>query len=156
MDLAPLRSLLAERLALMPDVARHKWNTRSPIEDLARERQIIAGLQRDAEAVGIPAPWAERFFRAQIEAAKVIQRDLFARWEASGQGKFTDVPDLATVIRPRLDALTLQLLRALAATWPALSDPAQQARLTAALQQLRTAPGANNAAVEMALAPLVP
>lgn len=155
-DLAPLRNLLAERLALMPDVARHKWNTRSPIEDLARERQIIAGLQRDAEAVGIPAPWAERFFRAQIEAAKVIQRDLFARWVASGQGKFTDVPDLATVIRPRLDALTLQLLRALAATWPALSDPAQQARLTAALQQLRTAPGANNAAVEMALAPLVP
>jgi chorismate mutase-like protein len=153
-DLAPLRTLLAERLALMPDVARHKWNTRSPIEDLAREGQIIAGLQRDAAAVGIPAPWAERFFRAQIEAAKVIQRDLFARWEASGRGKFADVPDLGTVIRPRLDALTVQLLRTLAAAWPALSDPAQQPRITAAFQPLRTAPDANTKAVAVALAPL--
>ena len=155
-DVEPLRKLLGERLALMPDVARHKWNTRSPIEDLARESQIIAGLQRDAEAVGIPAPWAERFFRGQIEAAKVIQRDLFARWEATGQGKFAGVPDLATAIRPRLDALTLELLRALAAAWPALADPKQQTRLAAALQPLRTAPGANARAVEVALAPLAP
>lgn len=153
-DLEPLRTLLAERLALMPDVARHKWNTRSPVEDLARERQIIAGLQRDAEALGIPAAWAERFFRAQIEAAKVIQRDLFARWEASGQGKFANVPDLATVIRPRLDTLTLQLLRTLAAAWPALSDPGQRPRLVAAFQPLHTAPGANATAVDVAVAPL--
>lgn len=155
-DLAPLGALLAQRLALMPDVARHKWNTRSPIDDPAREREILAGLRRDAEALGLPAPWAEQVFRAQIEAAKVIQRDLFARWEAAGQGPFTGVPDLATVLRPRLDALTTELLRTLAAAWPALSDPAQRPRLATALQPLRAAPGANAEALAIALEPLMP
>jgi chorismate mutase-like protein len=155
-DLAPLGALLAQRLALMPDVARHKWNTRSPIEDPAREREILAGLRRDAEALGIPAPWAERLFRAQIEAAKVIQRDLFAHWEAAGQGPFTGVTDLATVLRPRLDGLTGELLRALAAAWPALSDPAQRARLAAALQPLHAAPGISAEAFAVAFAPLAP
>jgi chorismate mutase-like protein len=142
-DFTPLRTLLAERLALMPDVARHKWNSRSPIEDPAREAAILAGLRREAEALGLPAPWAQQVFRAQIEAAKVIQRGLFARWEATSQERFTDVPDLANVLRPRLDALTGQLLHALAAAWPALSDPAQQPRLSQALQTLRSAPDAS-------------
>lgn len=155
-DLAPLGALLAQRLAMMPDVARHKWNTRSPIDDPAREREILAGLRRDAEALGLPAPWAEQVFRAQIEAAKAIQRDLFARWEAAGQGPFTGVPDLTTVLRPRLDDLTTELLRTLAAAWPALSDPAQRPRLATALHPLRAAPGANAEALAIALAPLAP
>jgi hypothetical protein len=46
------------------------------------------------------------------------------------------VPDLATVIRPRLDALTSELLRELAMVWPALSDPAQHARIASSAQSL--------------------
>lgn len=153
-NLDPLCRLMGERLALMPDVARHKWNSRTPIEDPARERQIIDGLKRDAESFGVPAMWAERFFRAQIEAAKVIQREHFARWEKAGQGRFEAVTDLASVIRPRLDGLTARLLRELAAVWPALSDRAQAERISRALQPLQSAPGASPAAVAVAIEPL--
>jgi chorismate mutase-like protein len=153
-SLEPLLQLMAERLALMPDVARHKWNHQTAIEDRMREQQIVDGLKAEAEAFGVPAPWAERFFRAQIEAAKLIQRECFARWEQTAQGQFTDVPDLATVIRPRLDALTPQLLRALAMAWPALSDLKQHDRIATTAQRMRTAAAESAAAAELAATPL--
>jgi chorismate mutase-like protein len=131
-----LCQLIANRLELMPDVARYKWNQRSAIDDPVREQQIIDGLKREAEAMGVPAKWAERFFRAQIEAAKLIQRDLFARWERDGQGTFADAPDLVSVTRPKLDALTPQLLRELSMAWPALTDPAQRDRIAVTVQQI--------------------
>jgi chorismate mutase len=138
----------------MPDVARHKWNTRTAIEDLAREQQVIDGLKRDAEALGVPAAWADRFFRAQIEAAKVIQRELFARWERAGQGAFADAPDLATVTRPRLDALTPRLLRELALAWPALSDPGQRGRVTSMSRRVHPDRVESAAAAGVAVTPL--
>lgn len=135
-SLEPLRRLIDERMALMPDVARHKWNTRGAIDDFPREQKLIESLRAQAESHGIPGQWAERFFRAQIEGAKQIQRAQFARWEQSGADKFANVPDLVTVIRPRLDALTPQLLRELAAVWPTLADPAQRAHIGAVMGKL--------------------
>ncbi len=135
-DLEPLRRLIDERLALMPDVARHKWNTDSAIDDLPREQQLIDSLMAQAQQLGIPAPWAERFFRAQIEGAKQVQRAHVARWKQASAGKFGDVPDLATVTRPRLDTLTAHMLRELAADWPALADPSQRARIGAVMARL--------------------
>ena len=153
-DLAPLCRLVSDRLALMPDVARHKWNQRSAIDDPARERQIIAGWGRDAEALGIPPAWAEQFFRAQIEAAKTVQRELFARWQREAVAKFDDAPDLAIVTRPRLDALTPRLLRELALAWPALVDPEQRHRI--AMTAATVAPDASEirAALTTAVTPL--
>lgn len=152
-SLEPLRRLMDERLALMSDVARYKWNVKSAIEDLPREQKIIDGLKAEALMLGVPANWAERFFRAQIEAAKVIQREHFLRWEQAGAGRLADAPDLATVIRPRLDALTPQLLRELAATWPALADPAQRERIATVMHGMRIA-ASSSAAASVAAAPL--
>lgn len=152
-SIEPLRRLMDERLALMPDVARYKWNTKSAIEDLPREQKIIDGLKTEAQALGVPAAWAERFFRAQIEAAKQIQREHFARWQQADVGPFADAPDLATVTRPRLDALTPKLLRELAAAWPALADPAQRGRIVATMQGMRTVATSAPAAA-LAAAPL--
>jgi chorismate mutase-like protein len=137
-NLEPLRRLMDERLALMPDVARHKWNAQSPIEDLPREQKIIDGLKQQAFELGVPITFAEGFFRAQIEAAKVIQREHFARWQAAKAPRFADAADLDTVIRPRLDALTPQLLRALAASWPALADATQHGRIAGVMQGMQT------------------
>ncbi|MES2018724.1 MAG: gamma subclass chorismate mutase AroQ [Pseudomonadota bacterium] len=138
-SLEPLRQLIDARLALMPDVARHKWNTHGAIDDLVREQQVVDALKARAQALGVPRPWAERFFRAQIDGAKQIQRARFAQWEQAGAGQFADVPDLVTVIRPRLDGLTADLLRALGEAWPALADPCQRARIAAAMAHLEHA-----------------
>lgn len=152
--LEPLRDLMAARLALMPDVARHKWNQHAAIEDLPREQKIIGSLQEQALALGVPATWAETFFRAQIEAAKQIQREHFALWQANQQGKFAEVPDLDTVIRPQLDELTKQLLRQLATSWPALLDAGQQPRIAQSMRTLESSM-ISTCAVKMAIAPLI-
>lgn len=149
-----LRDLMARRLSMMEDVARHKWNQQSAIEDLPREQKIIASLQVQATALGIPAVWAEHFFRAQIEAAKQIQRECFVRWQSQQQGKFDHVPNLETVIRPQLDQLTTQILKQLAMTWPALVDTKEQQRIIQSMQALKDSP-LSEKTVHLAITPLV-
>lgn len=153
-DLAPLRDLIQRRLAMMESVAQHKWNQQSAIEDLPREQKIIASLQQQAHALGIPADWAEHFFRAQIEAAKQRQHEYFALWRTQGAGKFSQVPDLDQQIRPQLDQLTTQILRQLAMAWPAITNPQQQTRITKQLQSLLEVEK-NSAAVQIAIQPLI-
>ena len=52
------------------------------------------------------------FFATQLEAAKLLQADLFRQWKQSGQGKFA-AADLKTVLRPKIDTVS----RALLAQW---------------------------------------
>lgn len=114
----PARSLAAlvdERLGLMPEVARYKWNRKQPIEDLPREQALLESIKTQAPGYGLDPARAVAFFAAQIEASKLLQRELFFAWEASGQGSFDAVKDLGSEIRPRLDALNPRLLEALAA-----------------------------------------
>jgi chorismate mutase-like protein len=152
--LEPLRRLIDERLLLARDVAQFKWNRRLPIEDRAREAQVIADLGRRAEALGVPRDGAERFFRAQIEASKIAQADLFRGWGREGRGSFPDAPDLAAATRPRLDALTEKLLRALAENWPLLADPGRRPEVERAMRPMAAeAIGAD--AVDAAIAPLL-
>ena len=143
---AALAGLIDERLALMPDVARYKWNQGLAIEDLPRERQLLEAVRAQAQGRGLSPDRAEAFFAAQIEASKVMQRELFAQWRAAAAGHFDNVPDLATQIRPHLDALTPRLLDALAAVPGALTREQLGALASAA---------ASPAAVDAALAPLL-
>ncbi|WP_349306715.1 gamma subclass chorismate mutase AroQ [Chitinivorax sp. B] len=119
-------ALMNERLKLMPDVARYKWNDQSPVEDLPREKIILDGLVKQAAEAKVAPELATTFFRAQIEAAKVIQRKLIDDWRQSQPGRFEDIPDLKTEIRPRLDDLTAKLIQALARNQATLADPTKR------------------------------
>lgn len=131
-SLDQLLKLMDQRLKLMPDVARYKWNTKSAIEDLPREKIVIDALAATASQAGVPAGWAERFFRAQIDASKSIQRALFAQWEQETADRFENVPDLAHTLRPQIDALTPKLMQALIDNWATLHNPARQTEVQAA------------------------
>src|SRR5690606_23205357 len=111
------------------------------IEDLPREQAIIEGLGRRAAAAGMPGELAEVFFRAQIEASKAEQRALFERWRQAGIAQFRDAPDLITVIRPQLDALTPKMIDALSRIWPHLEDSECQQLLAAHVEELHAVPG---------------
>jgi chorismate mutase-like protein len=149
-----LRRAVDQRLALASQVAMAKWNSRAPIEDLARERQVLQGLGREAAALGLPAGWAEEVFRAQIEASKTVQRERFERWQEAKAGPFEKPPDLARELRPRLDALTHELMGALAESYPVLKSPARHAEVERALGSLDAA-AVSSTAARQALAPLV-
>jgi chorismate mutase-like protein len=141
-----LARLIDERLALMPEVARYKWNRHQAIEDLPREQALLESVRAQSVRYGLAPERATAFFAAQIEASKVIQRELFARWQAEGQGPFETVTDLAGAIRPRLDALNPRLLAALAAVEGAVTR-----RSLGALEATAISPDA----VDVAVAPLL-
>jgi chorismate mutase-like protein len=105
-----LAALIDERLAVVTEVARSKWNTHAAIEDPVRERALLQSLRERARQLNIPAEQVDRFFRAQIEAAKQLQTELFAQWRKQKRGQFAGVADLATEMRPEIDWITSRML----------------------------------------------
>lgn len=121
--LQPLLVTLNERLNIGDMVALTKWDSGKPIQDSAREAQVIANAkalaserQLDPEALG-------QLLAAQIEANKLVQYGLLAKWHAAGKAPDTPRPDLAQQIRPRLDQLQTRLLQQYAAFLPYQNDP---------------------------------
>jgi chorismate mutase len=144
--LGNLLGLIDQRLALADDVARSKWNSGAPVEDLAREREIVDAIGIDAVKFGLEPDFAKTFFQAQIEASKIVQNARLAEWRTAQLPKFANAPDLQRDIRPQLDRLTQAMLDALAHALPALRTRDALKRLEA-----RAAAGAAHAA---AIAPL--
>lgn len=107
--LEPLTGLVIERLLVSDDVAASKFGTDSPIDDPAREAQVLEQVRQQAEATGVNSDAAVAFFRDQITASKDVQRGLFARWTTHPGEAPATRPDLGQ-IRTRLDLLTTSLL----------------------------------------------
>jgi chorismate mutase len=150
-----LLDLVKERLDVAPEVARTKWNTKAPVEDLPRERQIIDGVAKGAGQYGLDPQVAGAFFQGQIEASKTVQNALHAEWAAKKQPPFEKVADLGKDIRPVLDRLTPAMMRALADALPVLQQSGGRALLEAQVKTvLAKAPG-GEAAVREAVAPLL-
>ncbi|WPB94328.1 chorismate mutase [Streptomyces malaysiensis] len=113
--LGSLTDLTIDRLLVSDDVAASKFGTDSPIDDPAREQQVLEQVQEQADALGLNPDTAVAFFQDQITASKTVQRGLFARWTAHPDEAPTERPDLGQ-IRTRLDQLTKDLLQELKAT----------------------------------------
>ncbi len=152
--LETLRQAIEDRLQLAPDVARWKWNRNAEIEDLPRERVVIEAMAAQAAALGVPREDAEAFFKAQVEASKTVQRELFMGWQVLHTGPFAQVPDLQAVTRPKLDAVSSSMARALAANWTVLNDPDRRGEVARALHPIE-AEALSMKAVAQATAPLL-
>jgi chorismate mutase len=109
-----LLELMRQRLLLMHDVARWKWNQGAAITDPDRERQLLTALEERGLHYGLSRQQTRAFMSAQIEAGKLVQEADFADWNAKNREKFEDVRDLGTDLRPRIDELSDQLLKQLA------------------------------------------
>ncbi|MGW1954923.1 chorismate mutase [Streptomyces sp. NPDC001920] len=114
--LAPLTDLFTERLLLADKVAAAKYGTDKPIDDPVREQQILADAGARATGLGLDAGEVRSVFRDQIEANKLVQRALYARWDAHPGERPTERPDLVKEVRPELDRITTELLGALVRT----------------------------------------
>ena len=150
-----LLTLIGQRLGYMDDVARNKWTSGAPIEDLPREREIIDSLGRQAPSYGLDAATARDLFRAQIEASKMIQRTRFAEWRAHNQPPFKNLPDLRDTIRPALDALTPELMQSLVDALPVLHSTGGATLVNARAKIIIVVRAADDAARDEAIAPLV-
>ena len=151
-----LLGLMRSRLAVMHEVARRKWADKSPIEDPGREEALLRDVADRGSALGLDPSTTRAFFRAQIEAAKLVQRADFRRWEAEHLGPDPDAPDLAKVLRPRIDALNRDLLAELARALPRLrSGETDAARIRGRAVGLLAGDGIDDAVRAAAIRPLV-
>jgi chorismate mutase len=147
---------MRQRLLVMHDVARWKWNTGQPVVDAEREKQFLDSLAGPAAAHGLDPASVREFFVAQIEAARMIQQADFQKWQAAKQGSFDYVPDLKTELRPRIDQLTPALLSALARARPYLQEEEGRRYLREQAETMLIGEGIDDTVRRRALAPLLP
>jgi chorismate mutase len=114
--LQPLVETSAQRLFVAEQVALAKWESGTPVEDVPREAQVIASAIKAGESRGLDQAAVSNFFRAQIEANKLVQYSLLAEWRRVGQVSDHTPVNLAETIRPELDQLETALIAELAET----------------------------------------
>jgi cyclohexadienyl dehydratase len=98
-----LVDLIARRFAFMPLVAALKAQQNVPIEDPAREREVLAEVAAGARREGLPERAAVELFALQIELSKAVQR----------RQREPSALDLGRHIRPALSRLGGRILAAL-------------------------------------------
>ncbi|MGY5128419.1 chorismate mutase [Streptomyces nigrescens] len=135
-QLRPLAALSAERLATGDLVAAAKWGTGGPVDDPAREREVLRGVADQARELGADPAVTVRIFRDQIEASKIVQRGLHRAWDADPGRAPTERPDLGEV-RKEINRINGELVRAIAGSPNARSAPYCAPLLTAAAVQVR-------------------
>jgi chorismate mutase len=100
----------ASRLVIAKQVALAKWDDGTAVEDAPREAKVITGAVKDGESVGLEPASVANFFRAQIEANKLVQYSLLADWRRSGKAPAHTPINLVATIRPQLDQVQKTLI----------------------------------------------
>ncbi|WP_169816091.1 gamma subclass chorismate mutase AroQ [Nocardia miyunensis] len=122
----PLIDLLLERLNTADAVIAAKWvgarGQYPAIDDPIREQQVYDSMSRAGAALGLPEDWVRQVFAGQIEANKMVQRGLLARWRLDPGSAPRTSPDLGAV-RPIIDRVNAQILRQLAQRRAELRGP---------------------------------
>ena len=106
----------ARRLAIGEQVALAKWDSGSPVEDASREDHVIGSAIKTGQSRGLDPTSVSNFFRAQIEANKLVQYSLLAEWRRVGKVPAHTPVNLATTIRPELDEVDKALVAELEET----------------------------------------
>jgi chorismate mutase len=123
-----LVALAVQRLALGDKVAAAKYGSPNPISDDEREEHLLSDVAAKSREIGLDPDVSSRFFRAQIEANKVIQHRLHDLWSAHPELRPDQKPDLESEVRPQLDAITKQMLLGLKALENAKAPVAGRSR----------------------------
>lgn len=155
---AALVGAVGERLALAVPVAASKRASGSPVDDPVREAQAADAFLALVTPQGIPERDARKFIEAQFDGSKFIQRTLLRQWESRpATAPKGDPPNLATQVRPAIDAATENLAQAFIGAWQfAQQHPRSWDRSLA--RELSPPPGTwrwERTAVRMSLEPLL-
>ncbi|WP_323180592.1 gamma subclass chorismate mutase AroQ [Streptomyces atratus] len=98
-----ITDLSAQRIVTGDLVAAAKWGADSPIDDPAREQQVLDAVAEQARNLGGDSEVTRRIFRDQIEANKEVQRGLHRLWQ--------DDPSKAPAVRPGLSEVRKEVNR---------------------------------------------
>lgn len=118
-EVARVFDLMQQRLELMRSVAAWKHANNVPVTDAAREQQVLDATVAQAQRLGIDAASARELFSLQIRMARDVQEHFIATWKAQKPAN-EPVRDLSKELRPELDRLGNELLRAIYLALPEL------------------------------------
>jgi chorismate mutase len=105
-----ITDLVVQRLTLGREVAAIKYASGLPIDDPAREQEMLESVDRALRGIRLYQQSGKQFFPDQIEASKVIQRGLHQRWQLHPDeipAVRRDLPE----IRVELDSINAQMIR---------------------------------------------
>ncbi|MGA1838546.1 gamma subclass chorismate mutase AroQ [Herbiconiux sp. 11R-BC] len=119
----PVLALIVQRLATGDAVAAAKHFSGQPVTDAAREKAVLDAAAARAAEIGADLAYVAAVFADQISASKQIQQSLLDAWASGAAAPPATAPDLATEVRPVLDAITQDLVPALAAVERYRTDP---------------------------------
>jgi chorismate mutase len=131
--LQALVEMSARRLALAEQVALAKWDSHTPVDDPSREAQVIESAVKQGEAAGLDGASVSNFFKAQIEANKTVQYHLLSDWYRARSAPAHPPINLTKTVRPELDRLQTDLIKALADTTSIRADTACHAEVASAI-----------------------
>jgi chorismate mutase len=114
--LQPLVETSAHRLMIAEQVALAKRDSGAPVEDPPREAQVIHSAVQAGEARGLDEASVAAFFRAQIEANKIVQYSLLADWRRHGDAPVHAPISSMSSVRSELDQIQSLLIAELADT----------------------------------------
>jgi len=141
---------MAQRLELARHVAWAKFQNDAKVSDPKRESELLATLELQARDTGLPEEIGRNFFQAQIAASRQVQEKLISHWKRGGTLPAIPPMDLRSDIRPRLDAISQELLRDLAVIGKTPFQPG----LSGYAEQTLVARGFSRSIARQAAAPL--
>ncbi|MEH2462485.1 MAG: gamma subclass chorismate mutase AroQ [Nostoc sp.] len=150
-----LLKLIQQRLLIAHDVARWKWNHKRPIEDLKREQELLLKVRQQAKIYSLEPDTVAAFFKAQIEAGKLIQTVDFQNWQKQGIKSFPNAPDLNQTLRPSLDKLNTELVFALTEVTSVLGCPQIRKLIQSRSQVIIQGDGIDQQLQSLAISPLL-
>jgi chorismate mutase len=104
---------MVKRLEIARHVAWVKFQNNLAVKDPKREAELLAALVGQGQKAGVPGKTVEAFFTAQILASRTEQEELIRLWKRGATLPVFPPWDLKRHIRPRLDAISSEMLEAL-------------------------------------------
>ncbi|WP_185981682.1 chorismate mutase [Skermania sp. ID1734] len=129
--LTPLVTAVVQRLETADAVAAAKYPA-GPIDDPAREQQVLESVRIQALREGVDPIRADAVFRDQIEANKLVQRALFTMWSTRLASPPVHRPDLSGP-RKQIDTANGAMVTQLRAVAVSLAEPSCPLLLTDAV-----------------------
>ena len=136
--LVPLVDAAAQRLQTADQVAAYKFKTGGPIDDPAREQQVIDSVTAMARSDHIDPAHVGAVFRNQIDATVSVEHTRFAQWKLDPGAAPATAPELADT-RKTIDRLNQVMVHEMAAQWDVLGSPACEADVDSAMRTVVTA-----------------
>jgi len=111
---------MQELFATMQNVAKWKWNHKSSIENMEKERILLEKCSQKGIHAGLSSEMVKDVFQAQLEAMKMIQINYFEHWKKDGIDRFADILDYKTKLKPQIEKNYEHFLVQLKAVMPLL------------------------------------